>query len=437
MRPETTGASAGPDSPTLVVPAARRRGRWRLGATGAALALALVPLAACGSDTTGAAGASGAGGAATDTRGCLTSFDPDTDYFPVKSTIEVATNVTITYHDSYQVVTVKEPYPDGKPESYVLVRCGAPTPELTGDLARAPRIEVPVTSLYSGSTTHLPQLADLGRLDALTGVADDSFVVNADVRQRVADGAVEVYAPGQQVNAEKIVVAQPDLLLTDGTELPAYRTVRDAGIPVVADADWLEASPLGRAEWLKVIAAFTGTEAKAADLFDRIQSDYAALAAKATATGVTPVKVLPGSMYEGTWYMPSGRSYVGQLLVDAGADYPWAEVVGTGTGLGTGSLELNFEAVFARAGDAPVWLADGEWSAVADAVAQDSRYGELAAVRSGQVWTNTLVMGPGGGSDYWERGVGRPDLVLADVIAILHPELAPGHAFAFYKKLPA
>lgn len=84
---------------------------------------------------------------------------------------------------------------------------------------------------------------------------------------------------------------------------------------------------------------------------------------------------------------------------------------------------------------APVWLADGEWRTLADVTADDERYGELAAVRDGQVWTNTLTIGPGGGNDYWERGVTRPDLVLGDLVAILHPDVLPGHDFAFYKKI--
>ncbi|MCK9875144.1 ABC transporter substrate-binding protein [Frankia sp. Ag45/Mut15] len=385
--------------------------------------LAAVSLGACGDDDPGSAGG-------TDARGCITDFRQDTDYFPVKSTFSHARNVTISYHQSYQVLTVKQPYPDGRPESYVLVHCGAPAPTLTGALGSAPRIEVPIRSLYSGSTTHLPLLVDLDRTDTLTGVASAASVVNADIRRLITEGRVTEYAAGGKINVEKVVTGRPDVLMTDGTDSPDYAAIRRGGVPVVANAEWLEGDPLGRAEWIKVMAALTGDEEKAGKVFDRIAGDYTAIAAKVSGAGQQPVAVLPGSMYQGTWYMPSGGSYVGKLLADAGAGYPWS---GTRD---TGSLELAFEAVYAKAGSAPIWLADGEWKTIGDATKEDSRYGTLAATRAGgQVWTNTLVIGPGGGNDYWERGVTGPDLVLGDLVAILHPDLAKDHRFAFYRRL--
>ncbi|ONH34757.1 ABC transporter substrate-binding protein [Protofrankia sp. BMG5.30] len=376
-------------------------------------------------------GARSAGSVAADDRGCISRFSPDVDYFPVKSTFTHARNVTITYHGSYEILTVNQPYPGGKPESYVLVRCGAPAPALTGALADAPRVEVPIRSLYSASTTHLPLLTDLGRAEVLTGVANAASVVDAGIRGRIADGKVVEYAGGGQIDVEKVVTAQPDVLMTGGTDTPQYPAIRRAGGTVLANAEWLEGDPLGRAEWIKVMAALTGDEEKAAKVFEQITTDYTAIAARARAAGGPPVRVLPGSMYQGTWYMPAGGSYVGKLLADAGAVYPWAD------SRDTGSLELSFEAVYARGGDAPVWLTDGEWTTIGEAVAADSRYGTLAAVRGGRVWSNTLAIGPGGGNDYWERGVTRPDLVLGDLVAILHPDAVPGHRFAFYRQLPA
>ncbi|WP_374690080.1 ABC transporter substrate-binding protein [Frankia sp. AvcI1] len=389
--------------------------------------LAALGLVACGSSTTGGPAAAGAG---TDSRGCVNHFNPDTDYFPEKSTFTRAKNVTLSYHKSYQVLTVKQPFPGGRPESYVLVRCGAPAPALTGDLAKAQRIEVPIRSLYSGSTTHLPLLVDLDRTDVLTGVASATTVVNADIRRRISEHKVTEYAAGGKINVEKVVTGHPDVLLTDGTDMPEYSAVRRGGVPVVADAEWLEGDPLGRAEWIKVMAALTGDEAKAAKVFDRIVGDYQAVARTVSDAHEPPVAILPGSMYQGTWYMPSGASYVGRLLADAGASYPWSG------SRDSGSLELAFEAVYAKAGTARIWLADGEWHTLGDATKEDTRYGTLAATRpGGQVWTNTLVIGPGGGNDYWERGVTRPDLVLGDLAAILHPDLAKNHTFAFYRRL--
>jgi iron complex transport system substrate-binding protein len=358
---------------------------------------------------------------------CITDFRAGTDYFPDKSTVLDATNFTLSYHDSYQVLTVKQPYPHGRPESYVLVRCGAPTPELSGDLARAQRITVPVASMYSASITQLGMLTELNRPDVVTGVADPADVVDPQLRQRISSGKTVGYAPGQQVNVERVIAAHPDVLVTSGTDEPGYPKLRDARVDVVADAEWLEATPLGRAEWIKVLAALTGTEKKAAEVYRKLRDDYVTVARKSA--GARPVEVLSGTMYQGTWAMPAGGDYAGRLILDAGGSFPWAGDPSSG------SLQLNFESVYAKAGQAPLWLVASDWKTVRDVLSADNRYGELAAVRSGQVWSATKAVGPGGGNDYWERGTARPDLVLGDLVAILHPELAPNHEFTFYRQV--
>lgn len=359
---------------------------------------------------------------------CITDFDPATDYFPNKSTVQDATNFTIDYHNSYQVLTVEKPYPNGAPESYVLVHCGAPAPQLSGNLADAEQITVPIDSLYSASTTHLGMITELEQADVVTGVADAADVVSPQIRERSDAGDIVEYAPGESVDVETTISDDPDVLVTQGIDHEAYAKLRDAGIDVVANAEWLENTPLGRAEWIKVFAALTGTEKKAAEVYSALRDDYHAVAEKAA--GAQPVEVLAGTMYQGTWSMPAGGSYAGRLLVDAGASYPWADHPATG------SLQLDFESVYAEAGRSPLWLVTSDWRTVDDALAEDSRYGELTAVRHGQVWSASKAIGPGGGNDYWERGVARPDLVLADLVAILHPELAPDHQFEFYRQVP-
>lgn len=359
--------------------------------------------------------------------GCIADFDPGTDYFPDKSQIVDAENFSISYRNSYQVLTVDEPFPGAEPESYVLVKCGAPAPELSGDLAGAQQITVPITSLYSGSTTHLPLVTELGALDVLTGVSGGARVSDGAVLDRIASGDIAEYAPGGTVDTEAVVVAAPDVLMTGGTDDPAYPQLRDAGIGVVANAEWLEASPLGRAEWIKVMAALTGTEARAAQVYDGIRRDYLDVAGQVS--DVAPVPVLPGGLYQGTWYMVSGGSYLGRLFTDAGAQWPWQDVTGTG------SLPLDFEAVLAEASDAPTWLVVDRWTSIGDVLADDERYGTLAAVGTGQVWNANRATNANGGNDFYERGVLRPDLVLADLVAILHPQLRPDHEFTFYRQL--
>ncbi|MFE7129651.1 ABC transporter substrate-binding protein [Streptomyces sp. NPDC057638] len=390
----------------------------------ALLTALLLTLAACGSNSPGPRDE-----AKDRVQGCAAPFSSGRDYFPDKSTVRHAKNFTIRYEKSYQVLTVKEPYPKGKPESYVLVRCGAPDPKLTGDLARAQRITVPVKSLYSGSTTQLSLLTESGSLGVLTGVASTKYVVSADVRQRIAAKKVAEYAPNGTINTEKVIAARPDAVMTAGMDDPQHAKLRRAGIGVVANAEWLEPTPLGRAEWIKAVAALTGTEKRAGKVFHDVERAYQRAAANA-ATASPPTPVLLGTLYQGAWTLAAGGSYFGQMVTTAGGSYPWQ---GDGS---TGSLRLSFETVYARAGSARTWLVDQTWKSTADAVKADRRHARLAAVSSGEVWSNTKALGPDGGNDFYESGVLRPDLVLADLVAILHPELASDHRFVYYTQVP-
>ncbi|MFI6908323.1 ABC transporter substrate-binding protein [Nonomuraea sp. NPDC050394] len=385
--------------------------------TGGALLLSLLLTGACGGAVTPATPTSAEGR-------CVTSYDPAKDYFPVKQTLRHAANFTLTYAKHYQTITVKQPAPGAKPETYVLLRCGTPDPKVAG----ATVVETPIESLYSASTTHLPFVTGLGVLDRLKGVASAGFITSAQVLEKVKAGAITEYAKGQEIDTEKVIAARPGVLMTGGTEDKAYGPLRQAGIKVVANAEWLEATPLGRAEWIKLMAALTGTEQQAGQVFDKVEGDYRSLADKAKAA--TAVPVLPGQMYQGQWSVPNGGSYVATLIKDAGGTYAWA-----GTS-GPGSTTLDLEAVLAEAKDAKVWLATvNEWKSLADVEKADARYAKFDAFGAGQVWSSNKTLGPGGGNDFFERGVARPDLILGDLVAILHPDLAPGHEFAFYQKL--
>lgn len=360
--------------------------------------------------------------------GCVRDYQAGRDYFPHKSEIEYATNFTIRYEKTYQVLTVPEPSPGGSPQSFVLVRCGAPEPELTGDLADAPRIVVPVDSVYAGSTTNLPMFVDLDQTPVVAGVGDTGLVTTDAVRDRIEAGEVAEFAPGGKIDVEKVIAADPDVVTTTGTDEPAHRKLRQAGVTVFPTGDWREDTPLGRAEWIKVMAALTGAQQQAEQIFDRIERRYREVAARAAGAD-EPAPVLAGLMYEGKWYVPKKQSYRSALIRDAGGTHPWDDVDGRGV------RTVGFEEVLVEAGDAPVWVTSVPWRTLADGRREDPRYAELAAFQDAQVWTHVPAE-PGASSPYWERGVTRPDLVLADYAAMLHPELMPDHEFIFFRRVP-
>lgn len=365
-------------------------------------------------------------------RGCVEKYDAAVDYFPDKVTVDDASMFTVAYHGHYKVVTVREAYAGGPAERYVLVQCGTPPPRLDGDLAGAQIATVPVTSLFSSSSTHVSLLVDLGRLDVLTGVSRLRELIDDEVKRRAASGLIREFSPLSVIDAELVVSSHPGLFMSGGGTSASLPVIRSAGIPVVANTEWLEPTALARAEWLKYVAVFLNEERAAQRVYAAMKGRYQALSARATAQpeSARPL-VMTGRSTRGSFVIAGGRSYVAALIRDAGGRYAWAD----NTAVGAPSVDL--EAQIARAGDADIWINGGGWPSRAAMLDDEPRYAAFKAFRNGQVWVYERRLTPKGGNDYWSRSVSHPDLVLADLVKIFHPSLMPTHAFEWYMPVPA
>jgi iron complex transport system substrate-binding protein len=403
-------------------------------------AVALIVLAACVAplstplDTSPTAIPAGAAASATQptanlTAGCINDFDPTVDYFPEKATLTHTAGFSIEYFPHYKVVTVHTPFPGGEPLHYVLLQCGAPVPE---GFAASQLIEVPVKSIVTMSTTFLTALDEIGVLDRLVGLDEATYVSNPTVRQMVDEGKVTMIGVGAGINVEGVLDLRPELIMTISTgnaEFDAHPKLLEAGLKVVLNAEWLDTSPLGRAEWGKFIAAFFNREATAEASFAKRVTRYDELAALA-ATAETRPTVLVNTFSRNAWSIPGGNSYIARFLADAGATYLWADETTNER------LQLSFEEVYDVAQGAEFWVNTGRnATTLAELLAEDARYGDFAAVQQGKVWNNNARLGPSGGNEYWEVGVAHPDVVLADLIKIFHPELLPEHELVYYRQL--
>ncbi len=361
---------------------------------------------------------------------CITTYQPGVDYFPDKIETEHAENFSVTYHDSYKVVTVEQPYVGGAPQTYVLVQCGAPAPELTGDLADALVIQIPVTSVFSGSTTHNPDFDALDAVDRVTGVATLAYTTSQSFLD-AADRLTQFAATGA-IDAEIVIDANPDVLFTDGGDDPAYDTLRRAGVPIVAVAEWLEPSLLGRSEWIKYFSLFLDREQLADSVFASIETSYDdAAALVANLPDSDRPLVLAGSAFQGIFYAPGGRSYVAQAIAAAGGRYVFADDTGTA------SLAFpDLEQVLDVAADADIWINSAvSYQTLGDIVADEPRLAALPVAQSGQVWNYDLIRTDAGGVGFFELAVLRPDLVVRDLIEIFHPGLLDDHQFVFYRPI--
>lgn len=361
--------------------------------------------------------------------GCISTFDPTIDYFPEKLTIEYSEGWTIEYFKHYKVITVLNPWRNAEEIfQYVLVQCGAPIPEGYDNVQV---VEVPIDSIITMSTTQLPHLVKLGRLDALIGHSEFRYVNTPEVRALIDAGKLIEVGGGADVNVELVLDANPDLVMTYGVGNPqwdAHPKLLEAGLKVALNSEYMETSPLGRVEWIKFTAAFFNEEAQATLVFREIADRYNAMSTLAKTVEIRPT-VFTGTLRGDAWNMPGGRSYVARYLEDAGAAYLWADDESTG------SIPLDFETVFERAANADFWLNTGSWTTRAEAAAADERYAQFRAYQIGAMYNNNARLNEYGGNDYWEGGLANPDVVLADLIKIFHPELLPDHELVYYRKL--
>ncbi|NET73853.1 MAG: ABC transporter substrate-binding protein, partial [Sphaerospermopsis sp. SIO1G2] len=338
----------------------------------------------------------------------------------------------VKYHNHYKVVTIKNPWKDAEVQfKYVLVQCGTPTPP---GFNQDEIITVPVNSVATLSTTHLPHLDKLGLLDKLVGVSNIKQINTSAVIERIKAGKIIQVGNNSNVDIEKLLDLNPDLVTTYGTgnsQTDSYSKLTEVGLKVGINAEYMEGSPLGRSEWLKFTALFFNQEEKAEEIFAEIANKYTEMAAKASSITIeNRPSVFVNFNFKGTWFMPGGRSYVAKYLNDAGANYLWSD------NESQGSLPLSFEVVLERAAEADYWLNSRQiWQSLKDVVAEDSRYGDFQAVKTGKIYSNSARVNAGGGNDYWESGMSNPDIVLADLIKILHPELIPEHELFYYRKL--
>jgi iron complex transport system substrate-binding protein len=193
----------------------------------------------------------------------------------------------------------------------------------------------------------------------------------------------------------------------------------------------MENHPLGRAEWIKFLAAFFNKEAEAERVFQDIVSKYNLLAEKVKSVPYRPT-VFCNAPIRGSWHVPGGGGYVAKFIQDAGGKYLWDDDKSTGV------MTVATEAVIERARDADFWIGViMPVKSMEELRSIDERFSIVNAFKKGNVFNNDAKVNSAGGNDFWETGVARPDLVLADFIKILHPDLLPDHQLIWYRRLPA
>ena len=338
---------------------------------------------------------------------------------------------SITKHDHFTLIEVLKPWPKAeKSYKYVVI-----TKE---NLARTSFMKdaydgiiiTPIENAVVTSTTHLPALELLGVQKTLVGFPGTDYISSKPIRQLIDKGNIRELGKNEGLNTEVILELNPNVIVGFGIDggNRSLETIKKSGIPVIFNGDWVEHSPLAKAEWIKFFGVLYNKEKAADSIFNQIEKDY--LQAKALAKNVTAKPtVLSGAMHNDVWYLPNGTSTEGQLLKDANVNYLWGDTEGSG------SLKLNFESVFVNAKKADIWLSPSNYSSMESLKNSNENHKLFDAFKNKNIYTFSNTTGDKGGVIYYELGMARPDLVLKDIIKICHPELLENYEPYFFKPL--
>lgn len=347
----------------------------------------------------------------------------DTDADTVK--IEYASNIKILKYKDFTKVDLRNPWDTLKIlHTYILTEKSKPLPE---NLPKGTVVRIPLNKALIYSSVHCSVFNDMGTPNSIAGVCDLQFINLPFIRTRKEHNELIDCGSSLNPDIEKIIDLNPDaILLSPFENNGGYGRIEKLNIPIIECADYLETSPLGRAEWIKFFGLLTGKEKEASALFSKIEEEYNSLKNKAKLTSDRPT-VITEMKYNSAWYVPGGKSTIARLLEDAGADYIFKYTEGSG------SVPLSFETVLDKGHNADFWLikynqnTDKTYSEIASDYAP---YCNFTAWKNKKIYAcNTAYV------KYYEESPFHPERLLRNLISIFHPEIISNEDTSYYTPL--
>jgi iron complex transport system substrate-binding protein len=344
------------------------------------------------------------------------------------SNMSYAKGFDIQKYDGYNKLIIKTPYPKAKKHlEYFLIPKGQDIPEA---IKHKKIIRTPIEKMVATSTTYIPMLELLEEEQSLIAFPNLAYISSPKTRKLIEQGKIQELGKEEHINVEILLNINPELVVgfSSNSNIRTFKNIEKTGIPVLLNGDWLEETPLGRAEWLKFFGALYEKEHLSDSLFNSIDEEYkkSVLIAKSAVKRLT---VLSGEQFKGVWNLPAGESFVAQYLKDANTNYLWADTKGRG------SLSLSFESVFVKSREADIWIFTGYHSNYSQLKENNPHYSKFNAFANGSVFTFSKKKSENGGVLYYELSPIQPHIVLKDIIKIAHPELLPDYEPFFLEKM--
>lgn len=335
------------------------------------------------------------------------------DEYSDSISIKYAKGLEVQYTDDSIYVSIKNPDPSAKhskTETIVISRKDAKSNKF-----------ICTTALQLGN------FEVLGLEDRIVGMNSLKNLFSPRMKEQMQSGKTVKIGKEGNFDLETVIACKPNYIFVSASKHGGFEALKDCGIPLISHHGYKESSPLGQAEWIKLIGLLTGEERRANAVFSDIETKYNKLKDE-VAQAVSHTKkftIASGRQLRDGWYIVGGKSYMAQLFKDAGANYIYAE------NEEAGGTTLDFEAAYAKSVDADFWQIDGAFdgdftlSALAD---EDARYAQLKAYKDGNVLFCNLTQTP-----YRELAGVQPQFLLADFVKALNPELLPNYQPKYYK----
>ncbi|MFO7744876.1 MAG: ABC transporter substrate-binding protein [Psychroflexus sp.] len=342
--------------------------------------------------------------------------------------IEYASGFEIHKYSGFTKVIVHSPWQNAKKDLvYVLIEEDGKIPQ---NVTYDAKIQLPIESLVTTSTTHIPSLITLDKLDKLVGFPNLDFISSKEARKYIKQGKIKELGKNEVLNTEILLSVKPDVVFSFAIEgqNKTLKQIQKSGIPIIYNGDWLENDALGKAEWIKFFGAFLGKLELSIQAFNNVKEDYISLKKIAGSAEENP-SVISGAMHQDRWYLPYGTSWNGQFFEDANANYIYKNTKGKG------SVAYSFERVLEDAKNAEFWISPGQFTSYSQLLESNIHYQEFKAFQERNIYTMARTTGETGGVLFYELGPNRPDLILKDLIKIFHPKLLQNKEFTFFKPL--
>ena len=342
--------------------------------------------------------------------------------------VKYAKGFDIQHFNNSIKLIIKSPYPKATQHlEYILTT----NKNSSSMFPKGTLINTPLRSVVVTSTTHIPMLELLGVENTLVGFPHTKYISSKKTRKLITNNTIKEVGVKAALNTEMLLDLKPDAVIgfSMSKTNKSLNLIEKSGIPVLLNGDWLEETPLGRAEWIKFFGVLYNKEKEADSIFNAIEKNYLDAKRIASSAKNSPSILSGAIMSKDIWNLPAGESFVAQFLKDANTNYLWK------TSKGKGSLSISFETALDKGKNAELWIAPGYFKSKEQMLSRNNNYQTFNAFKNDNLFTCANTVGGTGGIIYFELGPARPDLVLKDIIKIAHPQLLKNYSLTFFSKM--